>query len=197
MVVGSASLFEEVSDYPQSFDILPKLIDGIDFVTAEYFNTLSHGTRRMTAAIGSSPLTSYDGVNFGITETDSGALDSALTILSRMDGGLVTLRKPDDSGGRVATVLFKKDIFTITSTSGSNPNVPFVTLISPYQPNYVGEGKGKKLQATRCDEYEVNYIYDDSSPYKVIGFTARVNATGNDGGTEIECAWLAMECSIG
>tara|TARA_R110000824_G_scaffold82382_3_gene206482 strand:- start:4055 stop:4621 length:567 start_codon:yes stop_codon:yes gene_type:complete len=187
----NSGLFEETSDFPATFDVLPRLVDGIDFLTASYWNTLSSGSRRMTAALGSSPLT-YDGVAWA-----SGAsIDDAFVELSRVDAGYATLTRRARSGftdpiAYGGQITFKNLRFQRTSASGLNPNVPFVVLVSP------GEADGRGITTNTTEGFMVSYVYDTSSPYLVAGFTVETVQTNGDETKELEIAWVAIESSIG
>lgn len=190
MATSNQTYFAESSVFPEKFDVLPRLVDGIDFLTATYWNHLTSGAQRMTAAIGADPLV-FNGVTW---PGGTNSIDDAMAQLSRIDAGIATLAI--GSQGFAGDVVFKTGRFLRTSSSGSNANVPFFVGVSPYQD--IAEG-AESAGAVRffAGEFEVIYRYDSSTPYLITGFKLKTNRASGDDATEMPVAWVAFEAEIG
>lgn len=190
MATASQENFVSASSFPEKFDVLPRLVDGIDFLTASYWNHLISGAQKMTSAIGGTPL-DFNGVTWpGGTNN----IDDALSHLSRIDAGTLTLYPA--AQGFEGEIVFAPGRFTRTSGSGSNANVPFFTGVSIYQDIPEGADDGQ-VKAFLSGEFEVVYRYDTSSPYLVTGCKVKTNRASSDENTEMGVAWFAIESEIG
>ena len=192
MGTSNQSLFDESSSFPEKFDVLPRLVDGIDFLTAPYWNHLLSGTQKMTSAIGGEPL-DYNGVSWPVGVD---TIDEALAELSRVDAGIATLYPADQ--GFAGEVYFTPGRFTRTSGSGSNPSVPFFTGCSPYQDIQENQEADKdRIEIHYAGEFEVVYRYDSASPYGIVGMKIKTNRSSSSDADEMKVAWLAIEAEIG
>ena len=190
MVQANSTLFDAMSDYPNTFDVLPRLVDGVDFLTGAYWSHLITGTQRILSTLEALPIT-YEGVTWpgGVT-----TIDDAFKELSRVDGGVATLT--ETGGYYKGHVTFAVDRFTRTGSGGTNPTVPLMPLINHY--NDIEEGQASNIgKETYAGEFEVTFTYEEFTPWLIEGMDIRVNAMNGAGSDEIEIAWCVMEVSIG
>ena len=188
MGVSSDLLYSKASSFSEKFDVLPRLVDGVDYLTASWANTLLSGTSRLSQVIGVDPLTLT-----GVTWSPTG-LDNAMMMLSRVEGGVGTLE--EDTNGFLGQITVTADRFTASDPSeagGTNPDVPLLLLVGYYQ-----ELSGKNaVHVYTAGEWQATPIYDDTTPFELQGWNVRTMSKAGEKETSAKFVWVAMEAEIG
>ena len=204
---GTYTNFESASNFPEQLDVLPVLTDGIDYLTAEWWNHLASGSIALQRAIGPDPTT-YPTVTW---PTGYDSLAGMMDILSRQEGGYVTLAKT--SNGYTGSVSLPADRFRHTSSNG----VPLVVMLAPAQD--IGErdadaGGGRLVNdflgmdwtftysGTKTIEYcnAGPYVYElryDSATNALTGFEVKSIYQNSQVDQNVRLAFFVLEFDLG
>ncbi|NQU47013.1 MAG: hypothetical protein HQ519_00055 [Planctomycetes bacterium] len=109
-----------MSDFPNSFDVPGRLVDGLDFLDGLTLNDVLQGSHACEVALGVDPWLPSAGSQWNFPGVQQ--VSTSLKEMARVEAGEVTVWVPADVYGSYDIALRNPGMFTTTSTN----SVPFV-----------------------------------------------------------------------